>query len=392
MFLPWITATVLLTLLLSAGTSPTNNNNSDKVDWDDRYLEVVKEQLADFKRQGIKPSFRGMYYTLVDLGILPKTEANYKALNKVTVRWRERGLIPIDAFADYTRSIIKNFDDIYEPPEDYVERFFRYLREADIRKTDEEDFDFKHDGYNVPLWYKQPNYVEIWIEKDAIKATFESIVQGLQVVVAPQHGHGSVSYLNENIQRLKKEQRKGKTIYILYFGDEDPSGEEMDKIYKRKLAAYGIHNVEFKRWAVTKDQKQRFDLQTNPDPETLEKLQKDPNRFKFMEEYDLVKYSENPEPEYIWLKGKNKKPVRFDYSRVIRRQGKGYIKHDPTKLFAVQLEAMQTPKVRAYLKALIRYLINSLFDAEIRKQVLAEHPPSETMGLVLESGALWYRF
>jgi hypothetical protein len=53
-----------------------------------------------------------MYYTLVDLGILPKTEANYKQLNKVSVRWRERGLISLDASADYSRSIIKKFDDI----------------------------------------------------------------------------------------------------------------------------------------------------------------------------------------------------------------------------------------------------------------------------------------
>ena len=40
-------------------------------------------------------------------------------------------------------------------------------------------------------------------------------------------------------------------------------------------------------------------------------------------------------------------------SRVIKKtEGGGFFKHDPTKLFAVQLEAMQTPMVRAYLRVL----------------------------------------
>src|SRR5215216_4104093 len=140
------------------GDFPSKNNGKESIDWDGRYLKVVKEQLVDFERQGIKPTFRGMYYTLVDLGIFPKTEANYKSLNKVSVRWRERGLIPIDSFADRTRNIVKNFNDIYETPKQYVKRHFRYLEEADIRKKDIEEFDFEHDGYDVPLWFKQPNY------------------------------------------------------------------------------------------------------------------------------------------------------------------------------------------------------------------------------------------
>jgi hypothetical protein len=364
--------------------SDNNNNNTRKINWDSKYLRVVKQQLADFQRQGIKPTFRGMFYTLVDLGILPKTEENYKQLNKVSVRWRESGLIPIDSFADRTRSIIKDFDDIYETSEQYIKRHLEELEYADIREDDEDEFDFSHYGYNVPLWYKQLNYVEIWLEKDAAVGTFESIVEGLQVIVVPNRGHSSVTFIHENIERLKREQTKGKKIHILYFGDEDPSGEEMDKIYKDKLTEYGIYNVNFKRWAVTKDQKERFNLQTDPDPATLEKLQKDPNRFKFMVKYGLIKYSENPDDEYVWLKGKNNKPVKFLSSYAIDSKGNGFIKHDPTKLFAVQLEAMQTPKVRAYLKALIRYLINSLYDKEIRKQVLKEHLPNNTMGLVLK--------
>ncbi len=364
-----------------------SSNNGDRINWDERYLKVVKEQLEDFKNQYIKPSFRGMYYTLVDLGILPKTQENYKQLNKASVRWRKEGLIPIDAFADYTRRIIKDFNDTYEAPEDYVDRIFGYLEEADIRDSVKDEFDFEHAGYRVPLWYEQENYVEIWIEKDAMQATFQSIVDGVQVVVAPQHGNGGVSYVHDNIERLKREQEKGKKIYILYFGDLDPSGIEMDKRYKRDLLeASGIYNYEFVRWSVTKDQMERFDLQTDPDPETFTKLLKDANNLKFMEEFDLVKYSTDPDPEYVWIANKGGKKNRFLVSRVIRRQGRGYIKHDPDKLFAVQLEAMQTPKARAYFRSLILYLIDSLYDRKIRKRVLKEHAPNKIKQLVLDGG------
>jgi hypothetical protein len=356
---------------LFTSSYPNSNKKKKKINWDKQYLPTVREQLADFEVQGIKPTFRGMYYTLVDLGVLPKTEANYSALNKVSVRWRESGLISIDSFADSTRSIVKNFDDVYETLQDYVHRGTSHLEYAD-------------ENYQVPLWYKQPHYVEIWLEKNAAVGTFESIVEDLQVVVVPNRGHSSVAFINDNIRHLKKKQAEGKEIHILYFGDEDPSGEEMDKVYKRKFAEYGLFNVDFVRLAVTKDQKERFDLQTDPDPETLEKLQKDPNRFKFMEKYGLFKFSEDSQDEFIIIESK-----RFLSSYVVKVIKGGYIKHDPTKLFAVQLEAMQTPKVRAYLRALVRYYICKWFDKDIRDRVLREHQPDKIRGLVLlETGKL----
>jgi hypothetical protein len=312
-----------------------------------------------------------MYYTLVDLGMLLKTEANYGALNKASVRWRECGPIPIDSFADHTGTIIKNFDDRYKSPKEFVRVGIGYLEDAE-------------NLYSIPLWYKQPHYVEIWLEKNAVVGTFESIVEDLEVVVVPNRGHSSVTFINDNIQNLKDKQAEGKKIHILYFGDEDPSGEEMDKVYRRKFAEYGLFNVDFKRIAVTKDQKERFNLQTDPDPETLQKLQKDPNRFKFMEKYDLFKFSKIPDDEYITI---DSKPFLSSY--IVGEVKDGYIKHDPTKLFAVQLEAMQTPKVRAYLRALVRYYINKWYDKDIREQVLRDHPPEKISGLVLlETGKL----
>jgi hypothetical protein len=191
-------------------------------DWKGQVLSKIREQLDDFINQGIVPTSREMLYTLVELGVIPKTEAAYHALSNHTARWREDGTLPIDCFADHTRDVIKDFDDDYESIEDYIDRPFFFLKDA-------------HLSYSIPRWYKQPYHVEVWLEKDAPVESIRSIVKGRDVLVVPNRGFSSVAFLNLNIDRLKKKQSEGKTIIILHHGDADPSGEVMDKVYKRKL-------------------------------------------------------------------------------------------------------------------------------------------------------------
>jgi hypothetical protein len=190
-----------------------------------------------------------------------------------------------------------------------------------------------------------PINVEVWLEKDAPVASIASIVKGRDVLVVPNRGHSSVAFLNDNIDRLKRKQSEGKLIIILYLGDADPSGEVMDKVYKRKLEEYGLYNVTFIRVAVTKQQIDRLDLLHDPDPETLRKLKADPNKEAFKKRYGLKSDDE---------------------------------------LFAVQLEAMFTPRNRTYMKNILLYFIDKYFDDRIYEQVQSKKPEqTEIDGLVL---------
>jgi hypothetical protein len=296
----------------------------DIANWEGLVLPAVKEQLVDFDNQSIVPTLRGMYYTLVNLKVLPKTQAAYHSFSTATRRCRENGMLSINCFADHTRKVINDFNDRYETIDDYIYTGIYYLENS------------KHD-YKVPRWYDQPNHIEIWLEKDAAVETFRSIVSGLDVYVAPNRGNSSVAFFNTNVERLKRKQRReGKKLRVRYFGDADPSGEMMDGVYKRKFEKYGLYNVDFKRLAVTKEQIDRFELLTDPDPDTLDKLKRDSNRFKFMEKYGLASEED---------------------------------------LFSVELEAMQT-QVRGYLKNLVQSEINSLFDPDRYRRVLAEKMPT----------------
>lgn len=139
---------------------------------------------------------------------------------------------------------------------------------------------------NIPRWYKQTHYVEVWLEKDAVKGMFQSILEDREVRIVPNRGWSSLSFKNENIQRLLTKQEEGKIGHVLYFGDFDPSGSAMDRSLARDLNnALGTEHT-FERIALTKQQIKDFGLEhlKNPDPEVLNKLNRDPNRQSFKEE------------------------------------------------------------------------------------------------------------
>ena len=128
---------------------------------------------------------------------------------------------------------------------------------------------------------QQPEYVEAWVEKDALSATLKSILRNRQVKIVPSKGFSSLAFSYDNIERLKNLQYKGKSVHILYFGDLDPSGEVIDEVIDKKLRQYGIYDVDFRRVAVTEEQTRQFNLPHNPDPETVRKLKKDTRATSF---------------------------------------------------------------------------------------------------------------
>jgi hypothetical protein len=143
--------------------------------------------------------------------------------------------------------------------------------------------------YRIPRWYKQPHYVEVWIEKQALASTFQSFLVGRDVRTVINKGFASWTFLHQNAQRLaqKAEEDPDIEIHVLYFGDFDPSGEDMDQHLNEALIQFDLHDiVEFERIAVTEKQIQEFNLPPTPeDSETLEKLDRDSRTNGFIEKH-----------------------------------------------------------------------------------------------------------
>jgi len=271
-----------------------------RINWLRDVMPVIKQRLGMWASQQIVPTLRGLFYTLVSLNIIENTSTKYDYLSQFTSRAREKSrkrgeiryrdgkgyihkfleeeILPIDCFADNVRRII-DIEDDYHSASDYINKGLNFY--------------VNPDNYRIPRWHNQSHYVEVWVEKDAMAATLNSIINiagHREVRIVPTRGQESVTFAWENVQRLKQKQYEGKQIHIRYFGDLDPSGEAIERSLIEKLTTepYRLRGIDFKRVGVTNEQRLRFSLIPNTDEKTLIKLKRDTNRFSFMQKYGLI--------------------------------------------------------------------------------------------------------
>jgi len=265
-------------------------------------MPTIKERLALWASQQITPTLRGLFYTLISLNVLENTPNKYDYLSDFTARARENSekgfeirhkrngepyryrfkeeeILPIDCFADNVRRVIE-IEDEYETPEEFYDRGTKYY----VKDISE--------NYKIPRWHNQPDYVEVWVEKNALAGTLDSIINVAgerEVRIVPAGGQESVTFAWQHVRRLRLKRFEGKKVHIRYFGDLDPSGEAIERelINKLTVSPYNLSGIDFKRVGVTNKQRIDFRLIPNKDPKTMSKLKRDSNRFAFMEKYHL---------------------------------------------------------------------------------------------------------
>lgn len=267
----------------------------------DRY---VIPRLREYEAEGIMPTIRGMFYFLTDSQVVSKLKKTYKKFDSALVDARKKrpsqyGYIPLGTFSDNTRRIIDINDKYLSLDEQIDLAISRVMCIPDTFRD------------SIPRWLGQPNYVEVWIEKDAMTGTIYSILKDSKVRIAPNRGWGGMEFLHKNIERLEDQlqrnnggQFEGITdIWILYVGDFDPSGLKMDGRYEKELnklelrlkktakKSGDVHEVKvhFKRIALTWDQIREFNLEHLKNAilslEEQVKLENDPNSQWFKRQY-----------------------------------------------------------------------------------------------------------
>jgi hypothetical protein len=236
-------------------------------------IEGIIKELPYFTSRSIKPSVRTMFYRLESRGYIEKTERDYDNLVAHTVSARLGKIdgntgkplypkLPINCFADETRRLIDNHSD-YEPtgvqdPDEYIDELIGAVKEGP------EAYDGT--GSTGGHWYNQPEYVEVWIEKQALAPTFESFLEYRYVNSVVNKGYSSLTFLWENTQRLKEKISKFglEHVHVLYFGDFDPSGEDMDRSIKDYFEIFGVSSEIFERVALTPEQINEYGIPSRP--------------------------------------------------------------------------------------------------------------------------------
>jgi hypothetical protein len=110
------------------------------------------------------------------------------------------------------------------------------------------------------MWRNQPNYVEIWYEKEGLTPIFDEIATDWQITAFPARGYSSMTLLYEASKRFREAAQNNKEIYLLYFGDWDSSGWDMDRDIRERMQKYGAPDFEFIRIAATPEQVSELNL------------------------------------------------------------------------------------------------------------------------------------
>jgi hypothetical protein len=248
---------------------------AERKDWGTILLQVKRDELPALQSIGIEhPTVRQVFYRLVSKGVIANTKSSHTYLDRVLTKARMEGAINEDdgdlnngrldpaTFADESRPEAEEPDT--RTPAEFADQNIDELNHLD-------------EFYFPSIWHGQKYHVEVWVEKQALEATFEGILQDRYVTVVANRGYNSMAALQQSVLRLLKMQQVpyNRKIVILYFGDHDPSGLDMDRDLENRLRQLGLRDFEFRRVGLTLQQIRDFDLPADPDIPTRDKLEKD---------------------------------------------------------------------------------------------------------------------
>lgn len=202
-------------------------------------IHKINEIITEYKMKGYELTLRQVYYQLVARDIIPNNERSYKNIGNLISDGRLAGLIDWDAIVDRTRAMRANSH--WDDPADIIGACARQ---------------FQYDK-----WTNQDNYVEVWVEKDALIGVVGRICTKLDVPYFSCRGYVSQSEMWTASQRFLN--RCGQDIVVLHLGDHDPSGQDISRDIEERLIMFGV-NLEFKRIALNMDQIEKYNPPPNP--------------------------------------------------------------------------------------------------------------------------------
>jgi len=206
-----------------------------------RVIEQANEILAEYEAQGFELTLRQLYSQFVARGLIANTQLEYKRLGSIINDGRLAGLIDWNRLVDRTRNLHRLSH--WESPAEIVQ--------------------ICADTYRMDRWAGQRVRVEIWIEKEALAGIFERVADELDCPMFACRGYTSQSEMWSAGQRLRGYLKAKQKPVILHFGDHDPSGLDMTRDIRDRLAMF-MGGVRLERLALNMDQVEEHTPPPNP--------------------------------------------------------------------------------------------------------------------------------
>jgi len=216
------------------------------------------EVMTEYQGQGLKLTLRQLYYQLVTKNIIKNEERSYRILSSLVSDARLAGILDWDAIEDRVRVPV-------------IPSQFRDLEEL---------VDAALYSYRLPRWETQGNYVELWVEKDALAGVLRPLANKYHVPMMVNRGYSSQSAMYEASKRFLDQSDNKTSRTILYLGDFDPSGEDMVRDIADRMQMFGCGaEFEIKKIALNPDQIKKYKPPPNP------AKHKDPRSKEFIAKY-----------------------------------------------------------------------------------------------------------
>ncbi len=202
-------------------------------------IKTANSIINDYLKAGLRLTLRQLYYQFVSHHGMVNHIRSYKNLGRLISDARLAGYVDWRAIEDRGRvpDVPSEWDSIEE------------LVDAAITQ------------FRLPRWKGQDNYVELWVEKEALAGVLEPVAYRNHITLMANKGYSSQSAMYESAQRFL--QHPDQDAVILYLGDLDPSGEDMVRDVEDRLNTFGV-SLRVQKIALNMDQVEEYDPPPNP--------------------------------------------------------------------------------------------------------------------------------
>ncbi|KKM00218.1 hypothetical protein LCGC14_1806620 [marine sediment metagenome] len=256
---------------------------------------IVVEAAQIVTSYSTSVTLRQLFYRLVSRGSVPNTQSAYKTLSKVTAEARREGWFP--DLIDRTRSIEK-WQDFSDPGQAQ-----RWL--AAIYRRDRSD--------------NQEQQIFIGVEKAGMVVQLQSWFSDYGLPIIALSGYSSQTFVKTVGESMMGETYDNdRPSHLIYAGDFDPSGEDIDRDFVERLEEYIVNNTSMllsdvfagvERIALLPEHIEEYQLPEYPGKET------DSRKWEFIEKHGKLVQVELDalDPDDLHILYKTAVDEYFDY-------------------------------------------------------------------------------
>lgn len=199
--------------------------------------------------EGLKLTIRQIYYRLVAGQLIPNSISSYQKVVKCLAYARREGLVDYDDIEDRTREVHQVDTETYESATNYFNGYLDYIKKLD-------------ENYSLPVWWGQPVKLQVWVEKQALSSLFQAVTDKWGVDLVVCRGYPSLTLLHDASVVLNDDDSKD--LQIIYFGDFDPSGADIERNVGESLDADFNVVMDIERIAITRGQIEKYHIPPAP--------------------------------------------------------------------------------------------------------------------------------